>query len=220
VLFLLGQGPAPSDHWLNIVLGVAGILTGVAVVFGAAFTLRYGRVASVSVTATPKLIHEGILVVVRPSIKAAGVLAVKMFRGRGSLVTVAEVIQAGNAINLQTSIETENVFEDSFVVGGEELLTTTIVPMPRLSEALLGWSVELKVYAPNRILRFDLLGRFVRIRPMRWFWQTTRVGRLVRSVGRLVTWRGLRQYLRNLIFVPPWVWNDQIFVGRDSLRED
>lgn len=178
---------------------------------GAIFTLRYGRVLSVSLEAVPKLIEEGVLVVVRPSLRAGGVLRVKMFRGRGSLLTVAEVIQEGSAVVLRSPIETPNVFLDSFVMGGEELLTTTIVPMPIPSTNLLGWSVELKVYAPNRVFRFDLIGRLMRTGLMRWAWHMW-AGRLVRWTGRLVTWGAVRQYLRNLIFNPPWVWNDQVFV--------
>jgi hypothetical protein len=89
------------------------------------------------------------------------------FRGRGSLVTTAEVYQSGKVVAVRAVEESPNVFGDAFVVGGEQLLTTTVVPMPDPDDDVLGWSVELKVYAPNRMLRFDLIGRVFRWRSIR-----------------------------------------------------
>jgi hypothetical protein len=34
----------PPDHWLNVVLGAAGLFTVIGILVGAMFTLRYGRV--------------------------------------------------------------------------------------------------------------------------------------------------------------------------------
>ena len=71
----------PPDHLLNFVLGGAAVLTILGVTVGGWFGLRYGRRASVSLTATVDEREGGCLVVIRPSIKAVGILRVKFKKG-------------------------------------------------------------------------------------------------------------------------------------------
>jgi hypothetical protein len=47
----------------------------------------------------------------------------------------------------------ENVFADSFVEGGEELLTTIVIPIADPDDTTLGWFARIEVKAPPRFLR-------------------------------------------------------------------
>jgi hypothetical protein len=116
-----------SDHWLNAVLAVGAIAGALAVIVGAVFTTRYGRRASVSVSAWALKSGDSNGVVVRPSVKAVGVFKVRF---EHSVVKVAEVqAQPDGTFHVDEAHEKRNPFDtDSvFVDGGEELQTSVVV---------------------------------------------------------------------------------------------
>lgn len=197
----------PPDHLLNFVLGGAAVLTILGVTVGGWFGLRYGRRASVSLTATVDEREGGCLVVIRPSIKAVGILRVKFKKGAaGSQVDIVELKRpATGQIQMAMIPGARGVFGDSFLEGGEDLLTTVIVPVRSPSDDVVGWAVELRVHAPNRFLRFGWLGHLLRARPSQWL-LGTRLGRFFRWVARVLTWRRLRLRLRNIVFAGGWTW--------------
>ncbi|MGH9007426.1 MAG: hypothetical protein ACRDV6_06915, partial [Acidimicrobiales bacterium] len=79
------------DHWLNILTGSGATAAVVGVVGGAAFAARYGRRASLTISATAEPAKGGYLIIVRPCVKAVGIFRVKFTRGSaGSQVLVTE----------------------------------------------------------------------------------------------------------------------------------
>ena len=163
------NSPAP-DTWLNIMLGLAAIATTAGFAAGAIFTGRYGRRASVSISATATAVPGGYLIVARPSVKAVGVFQVKFTKGEdGSQLQVAQVFIDGEWQPIRDPVERRNnLFGDAFVEGGEELVTTTLIPVPKPPGSVIGWLLWLQVCAPNRFLRLEWLRWVLHRRPMRW----------------------------------------------------
>jgi hypothetical protein len=199
--------PAPTDLWLNVVLGLAAIVTAVTLMAGAIFTARYGRRASVSVKADADKIPGGYILTVRPSVKAVGVFRIKFTKGAaGSQIRVAQVYvdEQWQPVRI-TGEPRQDIFGESFVEGGEELATTTVVPVSEPPGSVIGWFVWLQVCAPNRFLRVEWLRWIIDHRPVRWVvrpgfakWVRTRTPAPIR--------RRVRRVLHG------WQWTDQIFV--------
>ncbi len=142
------------DHWLNVVLGLAAVLTILGVVIGGLFGLLYGRRASVSLKATVAESQVGYVIVARPSVKAVGVIRVRFLGGiAGSQVTATEMFTdtAGKPMEART-YPVRNLFGEAFVDGGEELVTTTLIAVPRPPASVFGWAVWVEVRAPGRFL--------------------------------------------------------------------
>lgn len=134
--------------------GLGAALGGLAVVIAAIFALRYGRRASVSISARVRSSEAGLFIEARPSVKAVGAFRVKFRKGaEGSTVTVTQMWQDMNGtINEGLTYPPENsVFGDSFVDGGEELLTTTLIPIPGVTQrSVIGWTVWFEVRGAGR----------------------------------------------------------------------
>lgn len=143
---------ASSDLWLNLALGGGAIFGVIAIVVGATFTARYGRRASVSVSAQLFQSHNVFAIIVRPSVKAVGVFKIRFTYAR---VTVVPLKFDSNAEQLPSEPPaiTENVFGDSYVEGGEELLTTIFQPVREPDTSTIGWFARIEVQASPRFLR-------------------------------------------------------------------
>ncbi len=141
-----------SDHWLNFALGLGSIFGIIAVAIGASFTARYGRRGSVSVTAELVRSPQLFAIVVRPSVKAVGVFKIRFSYSRVT-VEVVRYDSDGRYVSSGSPASKENVFADSFVEGGEELLTSVFLPVAQPDSATLGWFARIEVKAPPRFLR-------------------------------------------------------------------
>ncbi len=210
---MFGQSPflaqaAPSDTWLNVVLGLATIATTVGFTAGAIFTARYGRRASVSITANVEPVPGGYLITARPSVKAVGVFRVKFTRGdEGSQLQVDQVYIDAQWQSVRVPSERRsNLFGDSFVEGGEELLTTTVIPVPTPPGSVIGWFLWVQVCAPNRFLRLGWLRWVLHRNPFKWVLARSSVRWL-----RTKTPASIRRRVRRAF--NGWQWTDQIFVS-------
>lgn len=156
---------SPSDTWLNVVLGLAGLAAILAVVVGAVFTARYGRRASVSVSADVHRTAKSCAVVVRPSVKAVGVYTVRF---KDSMVTVTELrVREDGSISTRDLTPVVDVFGNAYVEGGEELATSVYQPV-QADESVVGWGARLEIHVAPRFLRQDVLIRLARRRPFLW----------------------------------------------------
>jgi len=147
------QGTPPPDRWLNVMMGLGAVAAVLAFFGGAYLAARYGRRASVSISAVPHLIPDGVVVATRPVVKAVGVLKVKFHGPRGALVRVAEVYLAPKeASGLKEGRHWEEVavFGEQFAEAGEELATTTLFRLPPLPPSVIGWRVSVGIQAPTR----------------------------------------------------------------------
>jgi hypothetical protein len=206
--------PAP-DHWLNIVLGVAALLTIAGVLIGAFFTVRYGRRASVSLSAEALRTEVGFVIVARPSVKAVGVYRVKFVEGpAGSTAGVTEMYpDASGRLHEGMTYPVHDLFGDSFVDGGEELVTTTLVSVPSPAGSVIGWTVWVRFRAPNRILNLHRTRWIVRHGPVNWLIQNGPTGWLIHNgpAHWLIRSRPLRWARRRV--VSGWSWADQVFIS-------
>ena len=91
-------------------------------------------------------------IVVRPSVKAVGVFKIRFSYSRVS-VEVVRYDSDGRYISSGSPATKENVFADSFVEGGEELLTSVFIPVTEPDATTLGWLARIEVKAPPRFLR-------------------------------------------------------------------
>ncbi len=196
------------DHWLNVVLALAAIATTAGFVAGAIFTARYGRRASVSISAKAQAVPGGYLITARPSVKAVGVFRVKFTKGdEGSHLEVDQVYVDAQWQPVRVPSETRsNLFGDSFVEGGEELQTTTVIPVPTPPGSVIGWFLWVQVCAPNRFLRLGWLRWVVRRNPLKWVLARSSV-RWVRAKTPTPIRRRVRRAFKG------WQWTDQIFVS-------
>jgi hypothetical protein len=145
-----------SDRWLNIMtgLGAAGaVVAGVGVVVGGIFAWRYGRKASVSISATPHEVPDGVILATRPVVKGVGLFRVKFHGPKGASVQVREVRlddSATSGLRLDRQWEQEAVFGEQHADGGEELPTTVMFRLQEPDPAVVGWVVWVSIQAPTR----------------------------------------------------------------------
>jgi len=144
-----------GDHWLNLSLGVGAIFGVLAVIGGGICTARYGRRGCLSVTAELVQSSQLTAILVRPRIKAVGVFRIRFSYTRVTVEVVA-YDENGRYLSSSSPMMKENVFGDSFVEGGEELLTSVLIPVTHPDVTTIGWFARIEVKAPPRFLR----GRF------------------------------------------------------------
>jgi hypothetical protein len=200
--------PAP-DRWFNIVTGAGAAAGALGVVAGAFFAARYGRRASVSLTASVLPTPVGFVIVARPSVKAVGIFRVRFVKGNsGSKVMVVEMYQDDQGEpQCAKTYPRLNIFGEAFVDGGEELVTTTLIPVPTPAASVIGWAVWFEVHAPNRFLRLRWLTRAVARKPVRWAWNQPPTQWLWLRVPQ--PWR---KALRRVFLSEGWSWTDQVFL--------
>lgn len=142
-----------NDHWLNIVLGVAAILTSVALLGGGWLTWNYGRRASAFVTALATPVPDGgFLITVRPVVRAVGVFRVMFQEQTGATVSVTEMWWDPVSQQLREGREWSQTqaFGQQHVEPGEELGTTTLLHAFTPSPHVLGWSIAFGVDARRK----------------------------------------------------------------------
>lgn len=200
--------PAP-DHLFNIVTEVGAAAGALGVAAGAFFAARYGRRASVSLTARVLPTSAGFVIMARPSVKAVGIFRVRFVKGNsGSKVLVVEMYQDDHGEPRPAkTYRRVNILGEAFVDGGEELATTTLIPVPAPPASVIGWAVWFEVHAPNRFLRLRWLTRAVARKPVRWVWNQPPTRRLWLKVPE-----PSRKALRRTFLGEGWSWTDQVFV--------
>jgi uncharacterized membrane protein len=164
-------GSPATDRWLNVMLGLGAASAVLAFLGGAYTAARYGRRASISVSAKTMLHTSGVVLSVRPKVRAIGIFRVRFHGPRGAVIRVAEwYVPAGHdsALGLNPqhpeapALERGRVWEhaavfgepggreEQFAEGGEELSTTSDFLLPLPSPSTVGWSVNLFIVAPSR----------------------------------------------------------------------
>jgi hypothetical protein len=147
---------APSDTWLNIVLGLAalaGVLTFVLALFAA---YRYSRKANVAVSATGHRIEGGAVIAVRPSVTAIGPFKFRFsqLEGEGAWIDVFDRIATSDgktdygALEMrERAYDQDEQGEDQFANPGETMTNTVIFRVPTDTPELVGWVATLGVDA-------------------------------------------------------------------------
>ncbi len=155
-----GHDPVPApDHWLNVVLALGALAAVAGLIGGAYLAGRYGRRASVSIKAEAHENPTGVLIVARPSVKSVGIFRIKFHKERGAVVKATEVYIDGAGVVKVDGRSRPNldVFgNDSLVEGAEQLLTTVLILMPKPTQSVIGWLVDLDVRARHRFLYYIL----------------------------------------------------------------
>ena len=161
-LALWGNKPADSgssDRWLNVMLGLGATAAVMAFLGGLYLSARYGRRASVSISANVyPLPDDGVALATRPVVKAVGIFRVRFRGARGALIRVREMFTApleeteGTGLKRGREWEQATVFGEQFAEAGEELATTTVFRLPPLPPSVIGWTVTIVIQAPTRWL--------------------------------------------------------------------
>jgi hypothetical protein len=150
-----------SDHWFNVVLALAAIVTVAAFAGSAYLASTYGRKVSVSVSADIDSLPNGnFLLRMHPVVRAVGLFRVKFQKQSGATLTVTEI-----SMDTRYSGEpkTGQVWSMNEIYGpqhkvrvepGEEWGTTVIHRLYPPSPRVVGWSVELGVTVKRRWWRF------------------------------------------------------------------
>jgi hypothetical protein len=153
-------GPAgslpPPDTWLDIVLGLGAIATGAGVAGGGFLAWRYGRRASVSVSATVQATSDGYVLAIRPVVRAIGIFPVRFQKLTGAVITIWNmyVDDSGLLVPLGEPYEMPDVYEKQFADAAEELATTVLWhPRKPTDRRVVGWSVVIVIEAQPRWLR-------------------------------------------------------------------
>ena len=141
----------PGDTWLNVVLGVAAILTAIGFLGGLFLAARYGRKVNVSISGVAHKTPTGIVVAARPIVHVVGVFRIRF---HAADVTATEVF-----INDMGELEdgrtwtNDRIFGLAFVEGGETLGTTSAFILPNPVPRVIGWRLSAEVAARNRLSR-------------------------------------------------------------------
>jgi hypothetical protein len=157
-----GYGTPRADRWLNVMTGLGATSAFLGFVGAVYFSARYGRRASVTLSAKPYLAPDAVILSVRPVVKAVGLFRVRFHGPRGAVVHVTEMYlaapeeTAGRGIKEGRSWEHAALFgegeDKQFAEAGEELGTSALFRLPLASPSTIGWSVSLRISAPTRWL--------------------------------------------------------------------
>ena len=145
---------APGPTWATVMTGLGGGAASLAFIGGALVALRYGRRASVILTADAHVRDGRVVVSTRPVVKAVGIFKVSFHKNRGAVVRVTELyLDAAGELQDARFWEKSDIFGQEFVDPGEELPTTTVFPLPSpIPASVVGWRVSVKIKAPTRFL--------------------------------------------------------------------
>jgi hypothetical protein len=154
VLFNSYPSVGAPDHWLNILLGAAAAFTVLGLLAAGYAGLRYGRRASLSLTADAHVLDDGsVIISCRPAVRAVGIRRVRFREGDGSVAKVVELKRneaSGGIADVLAHWEQPAIFGASFVEPGEEVPTTVVFPVGVPEDGVIGWRVSVNVRAPNR----------------------------------------------------------------------
>lgn len=141
-------------HGLNLVIGLGAGAGAVAVGAGFVGTAMYGRRASVSLSAEVHQTPAGVVVAVRPVVKAVGILRVKFKESDGVIVHLRDLTANDGDLVVGEPWDYRGAFGKQYVDAGEELSTTVVYPPMQPSREVVGWLVSLSAAAPVRFVNF------------------------------------------------------------------
>ncbi len=133
---------------------------------------RYGRRASVSIQADAHENPTGVLITARPSVRSVGIFRIRFDKDRGVVVKATEVYIDGAGdvqVNGRSRPNSDVFGNDSLVEGAEELLTTVLILMPKPTQSVIGWLVDLDVRARHRFLYY-IVKIIPKARDRSYFW--------------------------------------------------
>jgi hypothetical protein len=139
------------DHWLDVMTGLGAAVTAAGVLTGGVLAARYGRKATVQLSAEAYWTPDVVLVSVRPSVMAVGIFRVRFKESRGAVLTTTELwMDTKGGVNDGGHWDQDAVFGPSFVEGGETLTTTTVFPVGKPQSNVVGWRVSIAIQVPRR----------------------------------------------------------------------
>lgn len=144
-----------AAHGLSIMIGAGAVATALGVAAGGVLAGKYGRRASVSIEADVHPSERGVVISVRPTVKAVGVFPVKFLDDPDAvIIRVIDVAVGDSGQLLRGDIRPKrDVFKQQFVEAGEELSTTCVFPPFPVKPNVIGWTVSIVVSAKTRWLR-------------------------------------------------------------------
>jgi hypothetical protein len=142
-----------ASTWADAFSAAGALAAVAAAVGGAIVAIRYGRKATVEVTAEAVARGATVLLAVRPSVQASGVFRLRFPDGDGSRVRVTEVWTTEAGLADGRYWETSAVFGSSHVEAGEKIWTTVLFQVDPLDGRLMGWRVMLDVAVARRFSR-------------------------------------------------------------------
>ena len=128
--------------WVEAFDAVGAAAAFLAAVGGATVAVLYGRRANVAITGTAHVAVGRIVVALRPSVRAVGVLSLHFAGVDGAQVEVTEVLAGPDGLDRGLTWERSAVFGDDFVSAGETLTTTMTVDVGVPPVNLVGWEVS------------------------------------------------------------------------------
>jgi hypothetical protein len=149
-----------DHHWLNIVTGLGAGSAVLAFLGGVYLAARYGRRASISITADVSELPDGnMLIAARPVVNAVGFFRVKFHGPTGAVIRVREVYAVELSVSptglwegefrLAAAIFGEDGEDKQFAESGEALKTTVLFRVPA-PDGVIGWMVVVSIKAPTR----------------------------------------------------------------------
>ena len=144
-----------SDRWVNVMTGFGAAAAGAGVVAGGVLAARYGRRASVSISATAEPLPDGgFIVAARPIVRGVGIFRVKFHGPNGALIRVREVYLSTTDSGMDQGEfwEQAAVFGEQYAEPNEELPTTVLFRLYKPDPAVVGWVVWVGIEAPTRFL--------------------------------------------------------------------
>jgi hypothetical protein len=140
--------------WVDVFSAVGSTSAFIAAVGGGIAGLFYGDKANVTVGATAHVTAGGgVLLVVRPSARASGVLRMNIRSDIGSRVTVTEVAATAGGLADGRQWLQDAVFGPSWIEPGETIQTTSLFDLGALPDNVTGWRVTFDLATTRRVQR-------------------------------------------------------------------
>lgn len=131
--------------WVDVPEAAGAIATALGLLGAVSIAVFYGRKATANLTAAAYLTDGAVLLSTRPSVCAVGLFRLRFAVEEGATIRVTEMVQIEDGLRDGRRSDAEAVFGDSFVEGGETLMTTVVFPLGRLPQEVVGWRVSFGV---------------------------------------------------------------------------
>ena len=114
--------------WAELFEAIGASAAVLAALGGLVAALRYGRRANVEVQAHAYQLGTGIIIAVRPSVRAVGIFSLDMKGPGGAEVRVTEVLRKEEGLEDGESWPSMPIFkEEELVVSGETITTSVVI---------------------------------------------------------------------------------------------
>jgi len=144
--------PTPLT-WVDYAEAAGALAAVLGLVGGVVLAISYGRKATATVAAELHDADGQHLLAVRPSICAVGVFRLRFVGPQGAQVRVNEILRTGGSLVDGLRFDAEAVFGETFVDGGETLMTTVLFELGEPIPELVGWRVSFGVTVERRLVQ-------------------------------------------------------------------